>query len=62
MLIEHGLADEVVQFVYPVLLGKGKRIFADNTPARALELAGTQALASGVVINTYKPAGPLNQP
>jgi dihydrofolate reductase len=58
-LLEHGLADEVVLFVYPVLLGKGKRIFADGYPARALELASSTALPSGIVINAYKPAGPL---
>lgn len=62
-LIEHGLADEVVLFVYPVLLGNGKRIFADGTPARSFELASTKALSSGIVINVYKAAGPLkNQP
>jgi dihydrofolate reductase len=62
-LLEHGLADEVVLIVYPVLLGKGKRLFAEGTPPRAFELAGTNALPSGVVINDYKAAGPLkNQP
>ena len=62
-LLEHGLADEVVLIVYPVLLGKGKRLFAEGTPPRAFELAGTNALPSGVVINAYKAAGPLkNQP
>ncbi|HEY3767636.1 MAG TPA: dihydrofolate reductase family protein [Candidatus Angelobacter sp.] len=58
-LIEHGLADEVVLFVYPILLGKGKRIFAASTPARAFELASTKALPSGIIINEYKAAGPL---
>jgi dihydrofolate reductase len=58
-LIEHGLADEVVLFVYPILLGKGKRIFAESTPARAFELASTKALPSGIIINEYKAAGPL---
>ncbi|HEY2390145.1 MAG TPA: dihydrofolate reductase family protein [Candidatus Angelobacter sp.] len=58
-LLEHGLADEIVLFVYPVLLGTGKRIFADGTPARAFELANTKALPAGIVINTYKPSGPL---
>ena len=62
-LLEQGLADEVVLLVDPVLLGTGKRIFAEGTPARAFELASTKALPSGIVINTYKPAGPLkNQP
>ncbi|MBV8436560.1 MAG: dihydrofolate reductase family protein [Silvibacterium sp.] len=58
-LLEHGLADEMVLLVDPVLLGKGKRIFADGTPPRSFELAGTQALPSGIVINTYKAPGPL---
>jgi dihydrofolate reductase len=58
-LLEHGLADEVVLFVYPILLGKGKRIFAESTPARAFELASTKALPSGIIINEYKAAGPL---
>jgi len=58
-LIEHGLADEVLLFVYPVLLGKGKRIFAEGTPARAFELASTKAFPSGIVMNAYKAAGSL---
>src|SRR5215467_900419 len=62
-LLEHGLADEVLLFVYPVLLGKGKRVFAEGTPPRAFELASTDALSSGIVINAYRVAGPLqNQP
>ena len=62
-LLEHGLADEVLLLVYPVLLGKGKRLFAEGTPPRAFELASTKALSSGIVINAYKAAGPLkNQP
>ncbi len=58
-LIEHGLADEVNLIVYPVLLGKGKRIFAEGTPPRAFALDNTRALPSGVIVNTYKAAGPL---
>jgi dihydrofolate reductase len=62
-LLEHGLADEVMLFVYPVLLGKGKRFFAEGTPSRAFELASTKGLSSGIVMNVYKVAGPLkNQP
>jgi hypothetical protein len=49
--------------IYPVLLGRGKRIFAEGTPPRAFELASTKGLPSGIVINGYKAAGPLkNQP
>jgi dihydrofolate reductase len=58
-LLVHGLADEVVLIVYPVLLGRGKRFFSEGTPPRSFELAGTKALSSGVVINAYNAAGPL---
>ena len=62
-LLEQGLADEVLLLVYPVLLGKGKRFFAEGIPPRAFELASTNALSSGIVMNAYKAAGPLkNQP
>ena len=59
VLLEYGLADEIVLFVYPVLLGTGKRIFAEGTPARAFELTSTRALPSGIVINSYKAGGAL---
>jgi dihydrofolate reductase len=58
-LLEHGLADEVVLIVYPVLLGQGKRLFAEGTPPRSFEFANTIALPSGILINAYKAAGPL---
>jgi dihydrofolate reductase len=59
VLLEHGLADEVLLLVYPVLLGTGKRFFSDGTPPRELALVGTKAAPSGVVISTYRPSGPL---
>ena len=58
-LLAHGLADEVLLAVYPILLGTGKRFVAEGTPARALELVGTNAFPSGVILSTYKVAGPL---
>jgi dihydrofolate reductase len=58
-LLEHGLADEVLLVVYPVLLGTGKRIFAEGTPPRSFELVSTKALPSGVILSTYKLNGPL---
>jgi dihydrofolate reductase len=60
MLLENGLADEVMLLVYPVLLGKGKRFFSDETPPCKLALAGTKAVSSGVIISTYTPSGPLH--
>jgi dihydrofolate reductase len=59
VLLEHGLADEVLLLVFPVLLGTGKRIFSDGTPPRELTLVSTKAVPSGVIISTYKSSGPL---
>jgi dihydrofolate reductase len=59
VLLGAGLADEVVLIVYPVLLGAGKRFFSDKAPPRELALVGTEAAASGVLISTYRPVGPL---
>ena len=58
-LLEHGLADEVLLAVYPILLGTGKRFFAEGTPARSFELVSTKAMPSGVILSSYKVAGPL---
>ena len=59
VLLEHELADEIVLLVFPVLLGTGKRLFADGTPPRELALVSTKAVSSGVIISTYKPNGTL---
>lgn len=58
-LLEHGLADEILLVAYPVLLGTGKRFFAEGTPARSFELVRTEAMPSGVLLSTYRAAGPL---
>src|SRR6267378_3423698 len=58
-LLEHGLADEVLLAVYPILLGTGKRFFAEGTPPRAFELVSTKAMPSGIILSAYKVAGPL---
>ncbi len=59
LLLEHGLVDEVMLLVFPVLLGTGKRLFSDGTPPRELALIGTKAVPSGIIISTYRPSGPL---
>jgi dihydrofolate reductase len=59
VLLEHGLADEVMLLVFPVLLGTGKRIFSAGTPPCELALVSTKAVSSGVIISTYRPSGPL---
>lgn len=58
-LLEHGLADEVLLVFYPVLLGTGKRFFAEGTPACTFQLVSSKPFPSGVIFTTYKVAGPL---
>ena len=58
-LLEHGLVDEVLLVVYPVLLGTGKRFFREGTPPRTFELLSTKTTQTGVLLNHYKVVGPL---
>ena len=58
-LLEHGLADEVLLVVYPVLVGTGKRLFAEGTPPRSFELVSAQTTPAGILLNHYKVARPL---
>jgi dihydrofolate reductase len=60
LVLENGLAEEVVLATYPLLLGVGKRFFAEGTPARKFELVGTTATPTGILLNTYKSVGALN--
>lgn len=54
-LLQHGLVDRVRLLVYPVVLGTGKRLFADGTAA-TLQLLETRAFSSGVTALIYAPA------
>jgi dihydrofolate reductase len=59
VLLDEGLVDEVVLAVYPVLLGRGKRLFSDSVDPRELSLVSTTATPSGLILTTYKFVGPL---
>ncbi|MFI8853439.1 dihydrofolate reductase family protein [Streptomyces sp. 891-h] len=56
-LMAHDLIDEYRLLVYPVVLGKGHRLFAEGAVPTALRLEATDALPSGVTMQTYTPAG-----
>ena len=53
-LIQHDLVDRCRLLVYPLVLGKGKRLFKEGTAAR-LRLVESRSFSSGVVAMIYEP-------
>ncbi len=58
-LLRDNLVDEWRLWVFPVLLGTGKRLFAGGTVPAGLALTNSMVSTTGVVIATYAPTGPL---
>jgi serine phosphatase RsbU (regulator of sigma subunit)/dihydrofolate reductase len=54
LLLDHGLADEVILLVNPIALGKGKRFFEGGSLPRGFALGSSRALPSGILVNVYK--------
>jgi dihydrofolate reductase len=53
-LLEHGLVDQFRLLIFPLVLGKGKRLFDGGTVPAGLELAGSQTFANGVIKAVYR--------
>ena len=58
-LLRHNLVDEFHLLVFPVVIGSGKRLFADGTIPGGLKLVDSKVSTTGVVIGTYEPAGEI---
>jgi dihydrofolate reductase len=58
-LIAAELVDEYHLLVYPLVLGEGKRLFENGVPPSRLILVETRSTPMGVLISTYRPAGPV---
>jgi dihydrofolate reductase len=58
-LMAHDLVDEYRLFVYPVVLGSGRRLFNEGAAPKALKLMDTTTTSTGVVVATYEPGGPV---
>lgn len=52
-LLATDLVDELLLLVYPLLLGRGKRLFDDSSQAFAFRLEESRATPSGVLVNRY---------
>lgn len=58
-LIAAQLVDEFRVWIYPLVLGKGKRLFEAGVPPLGLTLVESRCTSKGVLLNTYRAAGPL---
>lgn len=56
-LFAEKLVDELIIMTYPLLLGKGKRLFEGNAAPGSLQLTDHVVTGTGVIIAQYKPAG-----
>jgi dihydrofolate reductase len=52
----HDLIDEYQLMIHPIVLGRGKKLFADGNPQPALALADIMTTSTGVAVLTYRPA------
>ena len=56
-LLATDLVDELLLLVFPILLGRGKRLFDDRTQASAFRLKTSKTSPKGVLVNRYVRAG-----
>ena len=59
LLLQHDLVDELRLKIHPLILGKGKKLFADGAIPAAFELTESLVTTKGVIIANYKRAGDL---
>lgn len=56
-LLRHDLVDRLALFVYPLMLGTGKRLFQDRVPPTRFQLIESRAFDSGSLMAIYEPVG-----
>jgi dihydrofolate reductase len=54
-LMQHGLVDQFVLLIHPLVLGTGLRLFPDGSPTVLLRLVDSKPTGTGVIIATYEP-------
>jgi dihydrofolate reductase len=58
--LRSNLVDEFRLWIFPVVIGSGKRLFAEGTVPAGLRLADSVVSTTGVVMGTYLPTGEIN--
>jgi dihydrofolate reductase len=56
-LMQHGLVDEYRLLTYPVILGAGRRLFAEGAKPTALRFVDHRTSSTGISIDVYQPVG-----
>ena len=59
-LLQHDLIDEYRMWIFPVVIGTGKRFFGDGAIPAGLKLVDSRATKTGVTVNTYERAGDID--
>ena len=59
-LLQHDLVDRYRLWIFPVLLGSGKRLFGDGTIPAGLRVVDSKTATTGVIMATYERAGGIN--
>ena len=57
LLLEHDLVDELRLITHPLILGRGKKVFADGAAPAAFTLADSAVGSTGIIVAWYKRAG-----
>ena len=58
-LLRHDLVDQYRLWVFPLVVGSGKRLFSQGTTPAGLKLVDNRLSSTGVVMSTYEPAGEI---
>ncbi len=56
-LWREGVVDELSVLIFPLVLGKGKRLFGSGAAPAGLKLVKSQSFPTGVIVANYKPDG-----
>ena len=58
-LLKNELVDKMYMWIFPLTIGKGKKLLADGVLAKAWKLTGSRTSTTGVIIASYEPAGEI---